>query len=318
MNRAQFGRTDLSVSNLGLGTSGIGFRDTDIRAVDAILGVALDVGINVIDTAAMYMDAESKIGRVLGRRRDQFYLFTKCGLAPPPYRDIVHRGLRKARGLWRRVSGALPIEWHPRTLAWNIDESLRRMRTDRVDLMQLHGCPESIGAKDEVLGTLLRARDAGKVRYIGYSGDCDGALWAIRSGKFNALQTSVNIADQSAIDGTVSFALQQGFGLIAKRAIANALWFAGERPRDPTEAAYWNRLRTLDYDFTKTNTSIATALRFTLSTGVHVALVGTTNPHHLRASAEAVSSASHLEVSDFETIRARWIGISTPAWIGQT
>src|SRR5271157_2640653 len=78
-----FGTTGMQVGAIGFGGAEIGFERTNDRTVDALLGAALDVGINVIDTAAMYGDSEEKIGRALLGRRNQVLLFTKCGLYLP-------------------------------------------------------------------------------------------------------------------------------------------------------------------------------------------------------------------------------------------
>ena len=77
--RRKFGNTELHVSALGLGTAEVGFSETGDDAFDSMLGVASDAGINVLDSAAMYGDAEESLGRLLAGRRDQFLIFTKCG-----------------------------------------------------------------------------------------------------------------------------------------------------------------------------------------------------------------------------------------------
>ena len=141
---------------------------------------------------------------------------------------------------------------------------------------------------------IQRARDAGKTRFIGYSGDGQAALFAVKSGVFDTLQISVSIADQEALDLVLPSAQAKGIGVIAKRPIANAIWKESSRPAEYYQP-YWERLHQLDYDFLRTNSGqdVATALRFTLSgEGVHTAIVGTTKTCTLEAKCRALASWS--------------------------
>lgn len=278
-----------------------------------MLGVASEAGINVLDTAAMYGDAEEKLGRLLSGRRDRFLVFTKCGRHLPKL-DGVGRALRKVRRIAGKLVGEAPYEWLPATLQGNIEQSLRRLRTDRLDLIQLHSCSEQILARGDAIRALQKARDAGKVRYIGFSGDGPAALWAIRSGCFDAIQLSVNVADQQPLDEVVPEALAAGLGVIAKRPIANAVWRYADRPQEEHLHTYWSRMQSLHYDFVVNSNAAGIALGFTLRTGVHTAIVGTTSPQHMQSN---ISSASAKDVP-FETIRMRWKQMASPEWVAQT
>src|SRR5437660_10701675 len=79
MEQRRLGRTDIVASVLGFGGSEIGYQRVSARAVARLLGSALDAGLNVIDTAECYEDSEVLIGRAIGGRRRECYLFTKCG-----------------------------------------------------------------------------------------------------------------------------------------------------------------------------------------------------------------------------------------------
>ena len=315
MERRSFGRTDLKVSVLGFGTAEVGFRATDEKTIDSLLGAGAEAGINVIDTASMYAGAEEALGRVLRQKRKHFLLFTKCGRHVPRL-GFPGRVARRVRRSVLRMLRQPPIEWQPSTLTWNIEESLRRLKTDTIDLIQLHSCTTDVLQRGDVIRALQDARDAGKVRYVGYSGDGGTASWAVDSGCFDSLQLSVNIADQQALDDIVPRALARGMGIIAKRPIANAVWKNCRRPADPHMHAYWDRLRILDYGFLHDEEGIAAALRFTMATGVHTAIVGTTNPANMQANILAARSGC-MSAVEYEAIRARWKRIACSDWTGQ-
>jgi aryl-alcohol dehydrogenase-like predicted oxidoreductase len=298
MERRILGKTGMAVSALGLGTSEIGYEDMPPDAIGRVLGSALDAGLNVIDTAACYGGAEEAIGRAIGARRKEYFILTKCG----------------------HSSGLSHRDWSPALVESSIERSLRRLRTDRIDLVQLHGPSDEVLRSGEVIAALKRARDRGLTRFIGYSGDGDGAMLAVKSSEFDTLQISVSIADQEAIDGAIAEAARLGMGIIAKRPIANAVWV---KPAggglDSYFRPYRDRLKRLDYDFLKApvRDSVATALRFTLSVpGVHTAIVGTTQPGRWQHNAEAVDSGL-LPKTDYDAIRERWRAVAKRTWVGQ-
>jgi aryl-alcohol dehydrogenase-like predicted oxidoreductase len=315
-----FGTTGMQVGAVGFGAAEIGFERATDQTVDALLGAALDMGINVIDTAAMYADSEEKIGRALLGRRNQVLLFTKCGLCLPPRLSLTGFLLRSHRKLRRSIGLADQYEslgWHPRALEWNIEQSLRRLKTDCIDLIQLHSCSEETLRQGEVIEVLHRARKAGKARHVGYSSDGEAALYAIQCGQFEAVQISINIADQKPLDLAVPLAIEHGIGVIAKRPIANGLWRTSHRPDFIHHQAYWDRLQKLQYDFLQGERAFETALRFTLSVpGVHTAIVGTTNPAHVLQNAK-YAATGFLDQEEFEMIRARWKQIAAPNWTEQ-
>jgi aryl-alcohol dehydrogenase-like predicted oxidoreductase len=294
MERRPFGKTDMAVSVLGFGGAEIGYEKASPQTVETLLHRALDAGLNVIDTAECYYDSEAMIGQAVAGRRKDFYLFTKCG----------------------HPEGPGKADWSRPSLMKSIERSLKRLRTDCVDLVQLHSCSELELRKGEVITALQEARQKGYTRYLGYSGDGTAARYAIECGAFDVLQTSVNLADQEANALTLPLAQQRGMGVIAKRPIANAAWKYSTLPDNDYHQEYWRRLQKLRYDFLGDNVA-EVALRFTLTTpSVHTAIVGTTRPERWAENARIVEQGP-LPREQYEAICQRWKEIAEPTWVGQ-
>jgi aryl-alcohol dehydrogenase-like predicted oxidoreductase len=304
MEKRKYGNTDIYVSTLGFGGGEIGGmgtpeaiqKEATLEQVEKLLGRALDAGLNVIDTAECYNSSEELIGAAMSNRRNDFFLFSKCG----------HAG-----------GFDLP-DWDPRMLELSIDRSLKRLKTDYIDVVHLHTCSEELLRRGEVIEVLQRAKEKGKIRYIGYSGDHNDALYAVQCGAFDSLMTSINIADQEAIELTIPEAVKRGMGVTVKRPIANAVWKFTERPDNSYLHPYWERLKQLEYDFLQGDVqqSIGTALRFTLSVpGVHTAIVGTANPTRWLDNAKLLEQGE-LPLEEYQAIRSQWQQKSEADWIG--
>ncbi len=297
IERRLLGRTGLAVSVLGFGGSEIGFERVEAATVQRLLLDALDAGLNVVDTAECYGESETVIGAALvGRRRD-VHLFTKCG----------------------HFEGTGLDDWRPESLERSIARSLQRLRTDHVDLLQLHTCSEDDLRCGDVIAVLDRARERGQARFVGYSGDGEAARYAVECGRFDVLQTSVNLADQDAIELSIEPARVRGVGVVAKRPIANAAWRQGRRPDNAYHHVYWERLQRLDYPFLRGSAAeaVGTALRFTAAVpGVHALIVGTTQPGRWGQNA-ALLDGGALAPVEFERIRTRWREVADASWTGQ-
>ncbi|MFN0010025.1 MAG: aldo/keto reductase [Phycisphaerales bacterium] len=295
-----FGSTGLTVSALGIGASEIRAAEATDDTVDRLLTEALDAGVNVIDTAECYGDSEEKLGRTLGvgGRRGRFHLFTKVG---------------------HEHGWSAGEDYSAAAITRTIDRSLSRLRTDHVELVQLHSCGVETLSRGECIEALERARQQGKTRFIGYSGDNEAAAFAVATGRFDTLQTTISIADQLGIDRWVADAARRDMGIIAKRPIANAAWIANLQP-GAYGHEYVGRLHTLGYPFLSrpASESAALALRFTLSVpGVHTAIVGTIRPGRVADNAR-VLAAGPLSAADYAAIRSRWSQVAEPSWVGLT
>ena len=308
MNKVTFGRTGLSVSPLGFGAAPIGYLDTDRQRVAAILNLLLDAGVNLIDTAANYPGAEEAIAAAVGHRRKEFVLVSKCG--------------------WK-VPGVDDPPWSAANVSRTVDRSLRLLRTDRLDVMLLHSCDLETLRKGEALGALAKARDAGKVRFVGYSGDNEAAEYAASLPDVAVVQTSISIADQANTDRVLPAARKANLGVIAKRPIANAAWKdLSEQPGlyKSYAATYAERLSKMRLDPAALGFSgprdaawSELALRFTLSQpGVHTAIIGTTNPENARANLAAAEKGP-LSPDVAKKIREAFRAADPGgAWVGQT
>ncbi|WP_437206827.1 aldo/keto reductase [Planctomicrobium sp. SH664] len=302
VERRRFGKTDMEVGVLGFGGAEIGYNKVDQDTVTKLLNGAIDSGLNVIDTAECYVDSEVLIGNAVGNRRKDYFLFTKCGHAP------------EAKG------------WTKDAILRSVERSLKRLKTDAVDLVNLHSCSLDELMKGECIEALEQAKKEGKTRYIGYSGDAKAARYAVECGRFDALQTSLNICDQEAIELTLPIARDREMGVICKRPIANAVWRNEKPPQSNYHLEYWNRLQDLKYDFAMgeaakeqgPNGPAATAMRFTaMQPGVHVLIVGTTKPERWKENAELIS-AGPLPAEVEKSIRNRWKEVAKNTWTGQT
>jgi aryl-alcohol dehydrogenase-like predicted oxidoreductase len=195
-----------------------------------------------------------------------------------------------------------------------IDAALRRLRTDRLDVMLLHSCGKDVLERGEALSALVRARDAGKVRFVGYSGANESAAHAATLQDVAVIEASINIVDQHNIDAVLPTCRQRNLGILAKRPIANAAW----KPIDAQQgfykgyaAAYTERFKHLKLkpsDFgiggPPEQAWPELALRFTMSIpGVHTAIIGTTRPENLRANV-AVANKGPLPPDVVERLRA--------------
>ena len=298
MEKRKFGKTDMEFSVLGFGGAEIGWNGETAETVEELLNSALDAGLNVIDTAAAYRTSEELIGKAVSKRRKEFYLLSKCGALDAFTRE----------------------DWSKKGILETIENSLRALKTDYLDIAQLHSCSAEILRRGDCLEGLERAQEKGYTRYIGYSGDNEDAKYALELNFFDSLQTSVSIADQSAIDGNIPLAVEKGLGVIAKRPIANAVWRHDAKPADAYHHEYWERIQKLKFEFLKKSLAeaTATALRFTLSIpGIDTMIVGTTRPKRWEENARYVGEGA-LSDEEFEAIRERWQEVSDESWTQQT
>lgn len=203
MKYIEFGNTGLRVSRLGIGAITIGPTVKDQKQVVALMNRLLDAGVNLIDTAQCYPHSEELIGKYFAHRRQNYVLVTKCG-----HHEVLSDGSIRS----------LPISMQ------DIDNALRRLRTEFLDAMLLHSYDYDLLRQGDAIELLVAARQAGKIRFIGYSGDNECALWAARCPAVDVIEMSVSICDQHNIRTVLPECLERNVAVIAKKPIANAAW----------------------------------------------------------------------------------------------
>ncbi|WP_182905014.1 aldo/keto reductase [Microbispora sp. H13382] len=229
MTYRRLGDSGLVVSALGLGGNNFG-RRLDLDATRAVVDAALDAGVTLIDTADIYGESETLLGEVLKGRRDQVVLATKFG-------GDVH--------------GANGPDWGARAsrryVRLAVERSLRRLKTDWIDLYQLH-FPDPSTPVEETLSVLTDLVREGKVRYVGSSNfaswQVTDADWIARTGgfeRFVSAQNEYSLLDRGVERELVPALLHHGIGLLPYFPLANGLltgkYRRGEEPPAGTRLA---------------------------------------------------------------------------------
>src|SRR5215470_5164926 len=177
--KRELGRTGLQVTMLGYGAMELRGaprgRDVAEAQAETILRAVLDAGINYIDTSIDYGLSEERIGRYIANRRSEYYLASKCGCVvgatPAP------RGQRNPHVFTRE------------NIVTGVEQSLARMKTDHLDVVQFHASPSrQTLAENGAVEALLDLRSAGKVRFIGMSGTFPHVKDHIAMGVFDVFQ----------------------------------------------------------------------------------------------------------------------------------
>ena len=308
MDTVTFGRTGLRVSRIGFGAGPIGYLGASPAQAGQVLNLLLDRGVNVIDTAAAYLGSEELIRDAVGHRRSDYILVSKCG---------------------RRVEGVAGADWSAQLVTDTVERSLRRLGTDHLDVMLLHSCGLDVLRRGEALDALLRAREAGKIRFAGYSGDNEAAAFAVGLPGVDVLMCSASLCDQANLEVVLPAAVQAGTAVLAKRPVANGAWKPAQDQqgiyRDYVKP-YQDRFRAMGLDprelgFSGAEAWMEIALRFTLALpGVQVLSIGTTSPANAEANLRTLE-AGPLAAGAVDRIRQAFRAAQAQAgvpWPGLT
>jgi aryl-alcohol dehydrogenase-like predicted oxidoreductase len=273
--KRELGRTGLQVTMLGYGAMELRgaprARDISEAQAETILGAVLDAGINYIDTSIDYGLSEERIGRYIAHRRDNYYLASKCGClvgAPP-----APRGERSPHVFTRD------------NIIAGVEQSLRRMKTGYLDLVQFHISPSRQTLEENgALDALLELQAAGKVRFIGMSSTLPNLRDHIAMGIFDVFQIPYSAVEREHEDA-ISRAAEAGAGIVIRGGAAKGA--PSTEKQTGLQWDRWQRAR-LD-DLLDGMTPVAFVLRFTFShPHLHTTIVGTVNPAHLQANLTAL------------------------------
>ncbi|HXY93731.1 MAG TPA: aldo/keto reductase [Acidimicrobiia bacterium] len=275
------GRTGLEVTKLGYGAMELRGGDrartqVDPRAAGDILNAVLDAGINFIDTSPDYGASEELIGEHISHRREEFYLASKCGCPVDQPRP---------------APGQRPEHvFTPENIRAGVEQSLRRMRTDHLDLVQFHISPSRETLEENgAVEALQQLRDEGKTRFIGMSGTLPNLTDHIEMGVFDAFQIPYSAVEREH-EVAIHDAAEAGSGTIIRGGVARGAPVVDDstlarypdfwRPMVEARRDKWDDAD-LD-DLLDGMSRMEFMLRFTLShPDLNTTIVGTANLAHL-------------------------------------
>ncbi|MCC7369171.1 MAG: aldo/keto reductase [Chloroflexi bacterium] len=249
-------------------------RDVTDEQSERILNAVLDAGINFIDTSIDYGLAEGRIGRFIGRRRSEYFLASKCGCLtgelldnPPP----------------AKAGSSQPHVYTPENIVRGVEQSLQRMNTDYLDLVQFHGSPSRAQLEEHGgLQALRELQRQGKVRFIGISGTLPNLPEQIAMGVFDVFQIPYSALERQH-ELLIEQASAAGAGIIIRGGAAK-----GGPGKE--QGASWDAWQQVGIDDLLGGMSrMEFVLRFTIThPDLDTTIVGTINPAHLADNVRAL------------------------------
>ena len=229
MQHRTLGKTGFSVSEIGLGTWQVGGKwgeAFNAATADAILNAAADAGVNFIDTADVYGDgaSEAAVGRLVRRRSERIFVATKCGRRLQPHTNEAYR---------------------PAALRGFVEDSLRNLGLETLDLVQLHCPPTDVFYRPEIFGLFDKLRQEGKVQNLGVSVErVEEGLKALEYPNVAALQVIFNMFRQRPAELLFKEAKRRDVGLVVRVPLASGLLtgkFGPQTQFAPEDHRHFNR-----------------------------------------------------------------------------
>lgn len=264
------GETGLNVTRIGFGTALSGFDKpnwTD-QAADLQLNGVLDAGINLIDTAYDYIDAERRVGAFLSSRYQEFTIATKCGCT-----DTLP------------TQNASNHVWTRENLFRCLERSLARLRRDNIDVMQLHNPSVAECEAGGLVDALQEMRSNRQVRFIGVSTTLPDLPTYLEWNVFDVMQIPYSALEREH-EEWITRAGEAGMGIIIRGGVAQ-----GEPGQGRGSTKRWDMFERAGLDELRDSGESRSSwvLRYTLSHRfAHTIIVGTTRPDHLRENIAAV------------------------------
>lgn len=293
METRTLGRTGIEATVLGYGAMAIRRGPEDGLSDDhagRMLGAVLDAGINFVDTAPDYGVSEERIGKYISHRRAEYTLATKCGC------NIPREGGDEAPGhIWTRDR-----------LLRNIELSLKRMKTDYVDIWQLHNAAVSDVEEGELLQAMEDVKQQGKVRHVSISSTLPHITTYVERGCFDTYQIPYSALQREEEDSITS-AAESGAGTIIRGGVAK-----GEPGGDLATHDRWQTWAAagLDELTGEGESRSAFLLRFTIThPHMHTTIVGTQSLDHLAENLRA-AEAGTLPADVYEEAKQRLAGVA--------
>ena len=257
MIKRTLGKTGLEVTVLGHGAMEVRGEDVSEDEADRILNAVLDGGINFIDTAYDYGMSEERIGKFISRRRSEFFLATKCGCT-------IEKG-----HVWTREN-----------LLHNIETSLSRMKTDYVDIWQMHNPSVEEVRGEDLVKVMEEVKASGKVRHISISSTLPHITTYIGEGNLETYQIPYSALYREHED-VIGVAADAGVGTIIRGGVEKGEPGVSSREKKVNRWDTWEKAK-LDDLLSPGESRTAFLLRFTIThPGMHTTIVGTRNPDHL-------------------------------------
>ncbi len=320
MKPIQLAKTNLHCPQLGFGCASMMGRSGRTQSLRA-LGAAWDGGIRFFDTARSYGYGESELllGQFLRGRRDQAIVATKFGILASPqpaWKKIARaaaRGVLKAapfthRALQQRAASQFTHhQFSIPVLQKSIEQSLRALAMDHIDILFLHAAPATVLQQDDLLDAMQRLVDAGKVGFAGLSGDPETVQLALqqRTPHLHAMQFPCNVFDVSAAanfarftDGSSVLVANHPYGGAARIRLCRQI-IADLSSRHGLDASLREKIQSLDNDI-MADIVLNVILR---NTGIHVVIPAMMNPKHIHANIRAVT-ASRFTSAEIHSIRS--------------
>ncbi len=269
------GRTGLTVTRLGYGAAHR--RSMAEEHADRLLNAVVDSGVNFIDTANDYGNSEELIGKFVSHRRSEFYLATKCGCSP---------------------SGHV---WTQENMFRGLEESLERLKTDYVDVMQMHNPTVEDCENGGLVDALIKMREEGKVRWIGVSTTLPHLPTFLSWGVFDVFQIPYSALERDH-EEWITASAKAGIGIVLRGGVA-----LGEPGVGVGKEDRWGKFGEAGLDDLREDGGSRSALllRYTLThPHTDTIIVGTTNPDHLDENVAAIQRGP-LSAEVYQDVKRR-------------